>query len=105
MTDRETSANALRNTVYSIKSYALIINDLAYQHPDEKTEQAHRRLQRDVALLTEALQHFSTVNKKKQQENLPTLIQSTLLRAEQLNRLHANINEKLRNQLVTQVKK
>ena len=104
MTNRVTTANILKNPVYLIKSYALIINDLAYQYPDAATEHAHRRLQRDVALLTEVLQDHITANKEAPHEHLQTLILSTLIRAEQLNRLHANSNEYLRNQLAEREK-
>ena len=104
MADGETTANALKNPVYLIKSYALIINELAYQYPDAATGHAHRRLQQDVALLIEALQDHPTTNKEESHEYLQAIILSTLIRAEQLNRLHANSNEYLRNQLAEREK-
>ncbi|HBV22027.1 MAG TPA: EAL domain-containing protein, partial [Nitrosomonas sp.] len=87
------------NTVYSIESYALVINDLAYQFPDATTEHALLRLQEEVALLTAALRNHTILDTEVQYEYLSTLILSTLFRAEQLNRLHKNANERLRNQL------
>lgn len=103
-TDRQTTANFFKNPVYSINSYTRIINKLAKRYPSSETQHAHRRLQQDIALLIESLQNQATAIKEKPHEYLATLIQSPLIRAEQLNRLHINVNQKLHNQLAEREK-
>ena len=103
-TNREKSTNIFKNPVYLIKSYTRIVKELADQYPRAETEHAHRRLQQDISLLTEALQNQATDNKKEPHEYLPTLTQSSLIRAEQLNRLHTNAIQKLRNKFAEREK-
>lgn len=102
--DRQTTAKFFINPVYSINSHASIIYELADQYPRSETQHAHRRLQQDIVLLIEALQNQATTIKENPNEYLATLIQSSLIRAKQLNRLHINANQKLHNQLAEREK-
>lgn len=95
----ETIADIYDNAVFSIESYISVLNDLAYQFPDTATEQALLRLQEEVAFLVAALLNHTDLDNIVQYEYLSTIVLSTFIRAEQLNRLHKNANENLHNQL------
>lgn len=91
--NKDKVTDLISNYTYSIKNRTQITQTIAALYPSLITDNAQIRLQHAADELSQLL-HDPLITNSEKLDQLPFLIESTLFRTKQLNRLHININDK-----------
>ncbi|MDH5553177.1 MAG: PAS domain-containing protein, partial [Nitrosomonas sp.] len=92
-TNESKLTDLLVNHIYSTQNHAHTIQTITKSYPNFLTDNAQTRLQQAIDKLSNVINDPSITNQDKF-DLLPALIEATMFRVTQLNRLHVNLNDK-----------